>query len=455
MEEKLKLKDAALLEAYIKEDMKQLLVLRQQGRDTELKAGMVKVSSLKSALAQLKAGGSPTSASTKGSPAVSTLSEVRPVLSFLLVLSNVFWLQTDAAFERLLVRLREQVSMCNQYAERCHATGDRTEQTLRREAQRCQSDLDALLSVKAHGTALPLFHYEDRAFSVPNISVDLQPNDFEVSVVRVVGLPLIPQIRPEALETFVAIEFPAGGGGNSAESDSTCKGLSPHYDYSHKFAIERTIPGRRIFERKKVGVRIAYRSGVFLFKKTIPIASCTLDISGLLAQAEVSGIFPVRHSYSLWPFRITQSAKMLDGDGRHPLPGAKIEVRMRVRTPMNAVKGEPGNVNSTERWLVIDKYPHAGAAPSKKQPAPAPGGSGAPASAPSPGVASPGGKKAGAPASASGPTAAAQQNATPPDDWDSVSHMVADSVLSKERERLEGIIAQCKVRLCGTIICVY
>jgi coiled-coil and C2 domain-containing protein 1 len=88
-------------------------------------------------------------------------------------------------------------------------------------AKEAMKDLDSLKSAYTHNQPVPLYHYEKKTYQTLDCNSDLTDNDLELTIVRVINLPLPKDFDAKSLVTYVKYEFPYPP--ETAQTDKTNK----------------------------------------------------------------------------------------------------------------------------------------------------------------------------------------------------------------------------------------
>ncbi|KAI8827160.1 uncharacterized protein EV422DRAFT_28179 [Fimicolochytrium jonesii] len=246
-------------------------------------------------------------------------------------------------FQHIETALESQIATCTTVAAHYYKQTKKNEAlTFHKMKKGLQTDLDTLRVLKATPNAqAPAFKYTILRYEIEQAIPEIAPDEMEMQIVRAWDLGSR-EVKSEDVESLVA--FDLGWPVDEATSETAAEGkgetgtvkrnAAPEYAFSRKVKIARTRGFQRYLERKKATFEVFhYQRGFLLLGKRVSLGRIQVKMEPLLTKCEVHEI-----------------AELVDAANPRRTTGGKIEVRLRLRSPIS----KPDVVVKEERWLTID-----------------------------------------------------------------------------------------------------
>lgn len=230
---------------------------------------------------------------------------------------------------RLEIQLTKQLKMCLSTRDHHKALGDVAgTNRFERLALSVTKDLDIIRIAKRKGCGVPKFHYETKDFSIVKSFTDISNNELDLCIVRGINYKTD---NPKDIDTYVKFEFPFPQETPVSNKTGTIKDTNcPEYNHSFVLPIQRdSRQCQRVFKRHGIKFEV-YSKGGF-FRSDALIGTVNLKLQPLETHCEIHDSFDLM-------------------DGRKNT-GGKLEVRLRLRTPIVTQQVE----KIEEKWLIIDQ----------------------------------------------------------------------------------------------------
>ncbi|KAJ3174807.1 Coiled-coil and C2 domain-containing protein 1B [Geranomyces variabilis] len=195
----------------------------------------------------------------------------------------------------------------------------------------------------ASNVAPPAFRYTTLSYDIEQVNPDVDANEMMIEIVRAWDLGSR-EIKGDEIDSYVAYDIgwppedadalvPVASEGKGDTSVVKRSG-APDYSFTKKIPIVRTRPFQRFLERKKATFEVFhYHRGFLLMSKKVSLGRIQVPLTALLTKCEVH-----------------EAAELADANNPRKLTGGKLEVRIKMRTPL--VK--PDIIKKEQRWLTLD-----------------------------------------------------------------------------------------------------
>ncbi|KAJ3149560.1 Coiled-coil and C2 domain-containing protein 1B [Geranomyces variabilis] len=209
----------------------------------------------------------------------------------------------------------------------------------------------------ASNVAPPAFRYTTLSYEIEQVNPDVDANEMMIEIVRAWDLGSR-EIKGDDIDSYVAYDIgwppedsdalvPVASEGKG-DTPVVKRSGAPDYSFSKKIPIVRTRPFQRFLERKKATFEVFhYHRGFLLMSKKVSLGRIQVPLTALLTKCEVH-----------------EAAELADANNPRKLTGGKLEVRIKMRTPL--VK--PDIIKKEQRWLTL-VFGGAGAAITPASPA--------------------------------------------------------------------------------------
>ncbi|KAJ3273745.1 Coiled-coil and C2 domain-containing protein 1B [Borealophlyctis nickersoniae] len=243
-------------------------------------------------------------------------------------------------FTHLETTLNNQINLCTTIAAHYFKSSRKdVALTFHRTKKSLQTDLSTLQSLRSTPSAQPpRFSYTTMEYEIEQANPDLAVDEMEVGIVRAWGLGNR-DVAGGDVESFVGwdVGWPtddAGVTGADGKGDTVVvkRTGDPEYNHVKKVRIERTRTFQRYLERKKATFEVFHYRGFFGLGKRISLGKCSVKLDALLTKCEVHEI-----------------VELMDATNPRRSTGGKLEIRIRVRTPIL----KPDIAKKQEKWLVV------------------------------------------------------------------------------------------------------
>ncbi|KAJ3303620.1 hypothetical protein HDU76_005329, partial [Blyttiomyces sp. JEL0837] len=257
--------------------------------------------------------------------------------------------------EFLTTKLESQISTCTTVAAYYLKSGKKDRALEFHKLKKgFQSDLVLLKSLIASNTtstdanakALSSlgFLYENIEYEIEQQNADLRLDEMEVCVVRAMELGgRSVGVNPGDVESFVVVDvgWPTEEGKAAlgrCQTGVVVKESSPVYNFTTKFDIERSRGFQRHLERRRALFEVLHQSRGWggltsMFTKPVCLGKASVKLEPLLTKCEIYEVLD-----------------LMDATNPRKSTGAKLEVRIRVKTPL----GRADIVKKQERWIKVD-----------------------------------------------------------------------------------------------------
>ncbi|KAJ3161114.1 Coiled-coil and C2 domain-containing protein 1B [Geranomyces michiganensis] len=195
----------------------------------------------------------------------------------------------------------------------------------------------------ASSVAPPGFRYSTLSYEIEQVNPDVEANEMMIEIVRAWDLGTR-ELKSDDIDSYVAYDIgwppedsdalvPAANEGKGDTSIVKRSG-APDYNFSKKIPIVRTRPFQRFLERKKATFEVFhYHRGFLLMSKKVSLGRIQVPLTALLNKCEVH-----------------EAAELADVNNPRKLIGGKLEVRIKMRTPLL----KPDILKKEQRWLTLD-----------------------------------------------------------------------------------------------------
>ncbi|KNC95914.1 uncharacterized protein SPPG_08672 [Spizellomyces punctatus DAOM BR117] len=251
---------------------------------------------------------------------------------------------TGDLFSHLEATLESQIATCTTVAAHYYKQTKKAEAlTFHKMKKTLQADLDTLRLLKSTPNPRPpAFKYTTLRYEIEQAIPEVAPDEMEIQVVRAWDLGTR-EVKGEEVESYVAFDVgwppdDAEGAGASGEGKGETavvkRSASPEYEFSKRVKIARNRTFQRYLERRKATFEVFhYQRGFLLIGKKVSLGRIQIKMEPLLTKCDIHEV-----------------AELADPNNPRRLTGGKLEVRIRLRSPLN----KPDVVVKEERWLSVD-----------------------------------------------------------------------------------------------------
>ncbi|TPX59493.1 hypothetical protein SpCBS45565_g07724 [Spizellomyces sp. 'palustris'] len=251
---------------------------------------------------------------------------------------------TGDLFSHLEATLESQITTCTTVAAHYYKQTKKAEAlTFHKMKKTLQADLDTLRLLKSTPNPRPpAFKYTTLRYEIEQAIPEVAPDEMEVQIVRAWDLGTR-EVKGEEVESYVAFdvgwppddaEAAGASGEGKGETAVVKRSGSPEYEFSKRVKITRNRTFQRYLERRKATFEVFhYQRGFLLIGKKVSLGRIQIKMEALLTKCEIHEV-----------------AELADPNNPRRLTGGKLEVRVRLRSPLN----KPDVVVKEERWLSVD-----------------------------------------------------------------------------------------------------
>ncbi|TPX53844.1 hypothetical protein PhCBS80983_g06139 [Powellomyces hirtus] len=252
---------------------------------------------------------------------------------------------TPDLLQHLETTLESQIATCTNVAAHYFKQTNKAEALVFHKMKKAlQTDLDTIRVLKSTPNApAPHFRYSTLAYEIEQVIPKVGLDEMEVQIVRAWDLGNR-DVKTDEVESYVSFDvgWPpeesdaanSAAGEGKGDTPVVKRSGAPDYGFSKKIKITRTRPFQRYLERKKATFEVFhYQRGFLLIGKKVSLGKISVPLTALLTKCEIHEV-----------------AELADPSNPRRLTGGKIEIKIRLRAPLN----KPDVLKKEERWLAVD-----------------------------------------------------------------------------------------------------